>query len=91
MPELAYRLSIAPALEIFRPEIEHVCTFLEECYLLRRQAGADLVLHYGPEASPNAVAIPAALFPGGVRVDGKGIHPDRAALKAMLQPHYMVT
>ena len=62
MPELVYRLSIAPALEAFRPEIEHVCTFLEDCYLIRRTPDAARVLHYGPGAPAGAVAIPAVLF-----------------------------
>lgn len=85
MPEVAYRLSIAPELEAFRPEIEHVCRFLDDCYLLRRASEAERVLYYGSGGPANAVAVPAVLFPAGVRVDGKGIHPDRAALKRMLQ------
>lgn len=80
---LPYRLSVAPALEPFRPEIEHACAFLERCHPLVRAADASRVLHYGPDAPDSAVAVPAALFPCGVRVDGEGIHLDRAAFAAI--------
>lgn len=80
---LAYRLSIAPALERFRPEIEHACSFLERCHPLVRTNEAVRVLHYGPDALAGAVAVPAALFPGGVRLDDGGIHLDRAGFAAL--------
>ncbi len=85
MTELTYRLSIAPDLEPFRHEIEHVCTFLDECYFVKRTADAQRVLHYGPGAPAGAVSVPAVLFPSGVRLDGKGIHPERTALKTMVR------
>ncbi len=75
MTRLAYRLSVAPALEVFRPEIEHTCTFLERCHSLVRDTGASAVLHYGPDAPNGAVHVPNALFPHGVRLDADGIHP----------------
>ena len=75
-----YQLSIAPALERFRPELEYACDFLDRCYHLRRRPGAATVLHYGPDGPPSAVLVPAALFPAAVRLDANGIHPDRGAL-----------
>jgi hypothetical protein len=86
MSETAYRLSLAPVLEAFRPEIEHACGFLDACYLVRRTPDAASVLHYGPDAPPGAIAVPAALFPAGVRVDAGGIHPQRSALEEMTRP-----
>ena len=80
---LTYRLSLAPALERFRPEIEHACSFLDRCHLLVRTNEADRVLHYGPDAPAGAVAVPAVLFPDGVRVDGDGIHLDQAVFAAL--------
>ena len=80
--ELHYRLSIAPELELFRPEIEYVCDFLDDCYLLRRAAEAPRVLHYGAAAPRDAFAVPARLFPAYVRVDRHGMHPRRQELAA---------
>src|SRR3546814_17244218 len=37
---LPYRLSIAPALEPFRPEIEYACDLLARCHFLRRDERA---------------------------------------------------
>ncbi len=76
----AYRLSVAPALLAYRPEIEHALDFLDRAHGLRRHEEAARVLHYGPEPPPGALAVPAALFPGGVRLAANGIHPDRDAL-----------
>ncbi len=80
---LPYRLSLAPELERFRPEIEHACAFLDRCHPLVRASEANRILHYGPDAPAGAVAVPAGLFPGGVRVDGEGIHLDRTAFAAL--------
>lgn len=80
LSQTPYRLSIDPALEGFRPEIEHVCGFLDDCYLLRRTPEAERVLHYGEQPPQNAVAIPAVLFPTGVRADADGLHPQRDKL-----------
>ncbi len=74
-----YRFSIAAGLEAYRPELEYACDFLDRCYLLQRQAAAERVLHYGPGAPAGAIAVPAALFPAGTRLDGEGIHLDRGA------------
>lgn len=76
-----YRLSIAPSLEPFRPEIEFACRFLERCHPLRQQADADQILHYGPDAPHGAVQVPAVLFPDAVRLDKDGIHPCQQALE----------
>lgn len=81
MTRLAYRLSVSPALEAFRPEIEHACAFLERCHPLARDAGASTVLHYGPGAPAGAVPIPNLLFPRGVRLDTDGVHPIHGVLE----------
>lgn len=78
-----YRLSIAPGLERFRPEIEHACAFLERCHPLVRTNEAARVLHYGPDAPTGSVEVPAVLFPSGVRLDDDGIHLDRAAFATL--------
>lgn len=78
-----YRLSLAPALERFRPEIEHACAFLERCHPLVRTNDSARVLHYGSDAPAGAVAVPAVLFPSGVRVDDDGIHLDRPSFEAV--------
>jgi hypothetical protein len=85
MPELIYRLSVAAGLESFRPELEHVCRFLDDCYHLRRTADAGRVLHYGEGVPDGAVAVPAVLFPAGVRVDDRGMHLDRTAAAPMVR------
>ena len=74
------RLSLHPSVERYRPELEFACAFLDLCYPVKRAPEAATVLHYGPEPPPGAVAIPAALFPDAVRVDGDGIHPERPGL-----------
>jgi len=75
-----YRLSLHPSVESFRPELEFACSFLDRSYPVRRVEGEGQVLHYGPEPPPGAVAVPAVLFPGAVRVDGDGIRPQREGL-----------
>lgn len=80
MPETLYRLSLAPSLEAFRPELEHACGFLDAAHHVRRAGEAPHVLHYGPAPQPGAVAVPAILFPRAVRTDADGVHPDHAAL-----------
>jgi len=82
--EALYRLSLAPALEPFRPEIEHASDFLDAAHHVWRVSDAPRVLHYGPDAPPGAVAVPAVVFPGGVRTDGEGIHPVPPALAAAM-------
>lgn len=71
-----YKLSLDTALEAFRPELEFACQFLDQCHHLSRQDEADLLLHYGDNPPKDAVHVPAALFPKGVRVNTDGIHPD---------------
>ena len=83
MSEVLYRVSLAPDIEAFRPEIEHACRFLDDCYGLRRVADTKLVLHYGADAPAGAIAVPAVLFPRGVRIDSQGLHPDHGALRVM--------
>lgn len=82
-PSIVYRLSIAQQLERFRPEIEYACEFLDRCHYVVRRVDAPVVLHYGPAPPPDAVAVPAALFPIGATIDQNGIHPDRAGLTAL--------
>jgi len=79
--ETPYQLSIAPALEAFRPEIEHACGFVESCYEIRRVPDAGLVLHYGPDAPAGCIAMPAGLFAHGVHINGLGIWPRHGELK----------
>jgi hypothetical protein len=89
-----FRLSIAPSLEAFRPEIEFACLFLERCHPVNRQDTATRVLHYGPDAPSGAVHVPSVLFPNAVRLDDDGIHPrpqeleraETSALGAALLP-----
>ncbi|MGD9537699.1 MAG: hypothetical protein AB7P52_08645 [Alphaproteobacteria bacterium] len=79
----AYRFSLAPALEPYRPEIEHALDFLDRAYGLKRDEAASRRLHYGAGAPPDALTVPVVLFPGGVRLDHDGIHPSRDALEAI--------
>ncbi len=72
----SYRLSLDPALEAFRPELEFACRFLDRCHYLARHDEADLLLHYGAHPPKGAVHVPAALFPNGVSIKADGIHPD---------------
>lgn len=76
-----YRLSLDPALEPFRPEIEYACDFLDACHFVTRAPEAETVLHYGGAAPAGAIPVPAALFPGAVRLSGDGIHPEPAPLR----------
>ena len=85
MRETLYRLSISPTLEGFRPEIEHACGFLDACYHVKRTSDAMRVLHYGRDAPAGAVAIPAALFPDGVRIGADGIHPRHEKLLSIVR------
>lgn len=80
---LPYRLSLSPDLEAFRPEIEYACGFLDRCHYLRRADHADRVLHYGASGPPGALTVPAALFPDGLRVDKRGVHPARGVLNEL--------
>jgi len=82
MAETQYRLSLAPALEPFRSEVEYACEFLDLAYGLKRAPEAARILHYGPNAPAGAVAVPAALFPDCVRVGADGLHPRGDALAA---------
>ncbi|MDP6952964.1 MAG: hypothetical protein QGF53_09420 [Alphaproteobacteria bacterium] len=85
MPDpFAYRLSLAPEAEAFRPEIQHACDFLDGAHGLVRDGAAARVLHYGAEPPAGAHAVPAVVFPHLVRIDAEGLHPDHAALDAAL-------
>lgn len=81
----AYRFSLAPSLARFRPEIEHALAFVDRAHGLRRDDTAARVLHYGPEPPPGALAVPAVLFPNGVRLADDGIHPVHEALDKLAQ------
>jgi hypothetical protein len=76
----AYRFSLAPSLAPFLPEIEYALDFLDRVHGLRRDPSASRVLHYGAEPPIGALAVPAVLFPSGVRVADNGVHPARDAL-----------
>jgi hypothetical protein len=80
MLDTQYRLSISPTLEAFRPEIEHVCRFLDAAYNISRSDAATRVLHYGGDAPVGSIAIPSHLFPTAVQTGKDGIHPRREAL-----------
>lgn len=80
----AYRLSIAPPLAPFTPEITYACDFLDHCHHLVRSEDAARVLHYGPGAPPGAVAVPAAVFPDGVRIAADGLHPEPGTLERLI-------
>lgn len=77
---LPYRLSIAPSLVRFAPELALVCRFLDRCYLVERSEAATVVLHYGPNPPPGAVTVPASFFPDAIRIDEDGLHPERDGL-----------
>ena len=79
----AYRFSLAPNLALFRAEIEHALSFVERAHGIGRDPSAARVLHYGPEPPEGALAVPAVLFPGGVRLAEDGIHPVREALEKL--------
>lgn len=86
MPEmLDYDLALDPALEPYRPEIEHACDFVERGYFVRRRSGAHTKLYYGTRAPADGIHVPAALFPAGVRLDADGIHLDRREFAAIEQ------
>ncbi|RVU36749.1 hypothetical protein EOI86_16420 [Hwanghaeella grinnelliae] len=77
------RLSTAPELQAFRPELDHVCRFLEAMFPLRFDDGAEVALHYGADAPDDAIlTIPAVAFPACVTIGDKGdLLPNRKALE----------
>ncbi len=76
MPDIvSYRLSVAPELDAFRPELEYACDFLDRCHFTKRVPESPTVLHYGPNPPEEAISNPAYLFPDGVRLNEDGIHP----------------
>lgn len=79
----SYRLSLAPSLALFRPEIDHALDFVDRAHGLHRDPSATRVLHYGPEPPSGALAVPASLFPNGVRLAADGIHPAHHALEKL--------
>lgn len=84
MPELLpYGLTIASELTPFRSEIEYACDFLDRAHFVRRVERAERMLHYGPNAPPGSLTVPAALFPNGVRINADGIHPNEECLAAL--------
>ncbi len=86
MADVRYRLSLAPALEAFRPELEFACGFLDAAYHVQRARDAERVLHYGAGAPTDVIAVPAVLFPGCVHVDSSGIRPLVDALATAVRP-----
>ena len=92
LPEpFAYRLSLAPEIEPFRPEIEHACAFLDRAHDLVRDEAATRVLHYGARPPDGAQAVPAAVFPHLVTTDEDGLHVNRAALDAAVDDASLLT
>ncbi len=81
---VAYRLSVAPGLEAFRPELEYSCDFLDRCHYVKRGGDAAITLHYGPNPPAGAIAVPSVLFPDGFRLDNDGIHPVHGRLGDLL-------
>lgn len=81
----SYRLSIAKALEPYRSEIEFACGFVDACYGLARDDGAERILHYGADAPSGATTVPAVLFPAGVYADKEGLHPRREKLPDLVK------
>ncbi|MDA0703421.1 MAG: hypothetical protein O3A96_09340 [Proteobacteria bacterium] len=75
-----YRLSIAPELQLFEPEIAYACDFLDRAHAVQRVKQADRILHYGDRPPAGALAVPAAIFPSGVTLDTEGIYPVHDAL-----------
>ncbi len=73
---IAYRLSLAPEFEPFRPELEFASDFLDACHFVERKEDAQATLHYGSNPPPDSVTVPPALFPAGVRLEEDGIHPE---------------
>jgi hypothetical protein len=69
-----YRLSLAPELGAFIPEIDYVCRLLEDAYRLKRDDAASCLLHYGPAPPAGALAIPERLFSGAVTVSDDGLY-----------------
>ena len=80
----AYRLSLGPEIEPFRPEIEHACAFLDRAHGLVRDEAAVRVLHYGAVPPDGAQTVPAVVFPNLVRVDEAGLHLNRARFDAAI-------
>ncbi len=74
---IRYCLSLDPALETFRPEIEFVCRFLDHCHEVCRGDEGDVTLHYGISPVAGAVHVPAVFFPDCVRIDDSGIWLNR--------------
>lgn len=75
-----FRLTLAPELEPFAPEIAHVCSVLREAHGLDRAEDAGIWLHYGSDPPLGSVALPAVLFPACTRIEADGLHLDRTAL-----------
>jgi hypothetical protein len=85
--DMAYGLTINPALEPFRAEIDHAFGFLDTCYGLRRMGNAARRVHYGADAPEGSLHVPSALFPSGVRIREDGIAPARSSLLSVEQGH----
>lgn len=76
----AYRLSVAPDLSAFLPEIRHVCRLLAEAHGLVERTDAAMLLHYGPDAPDGAAVIPAHIFGQAIYAGDDGLHLKREAL-----------
>jgi uncharacterized protein DUF7033 len=72
----SYQLSISPELELFRPEIEYACDFIDYCHGLERKKESKKILHYGEKPLDGAISIPASLFQNSVIINENGISLD---------------
>ena len=75
--DLPFRLSIAPELVFFRPEIEYACNFISQAHFLVHNDNASRILHYGPNPPTGALHIHSFLEPYLIIKDNSGIHLDR--------------
>lgn len=86
---LAYRLSVDPGAEPFRPEIEHVLAVMERYYPLRRARPEEsdaALLHYGSASDGADIVVPGVLFPKFVEVrDSAGIYLAQDAVERFLE------
>jgi len=74
--DLAFRLTIDPEIEHFRPEIEYACDFISRAHFLVRTNNASLILHYGSRPPVSAVHIPNILTQYLIIKKNSGIYLD---------------
>jgi len=72
--DLSFRLSIAPELELFRPEIEYVCDFISCADYCLNSRNATRILHYGSAPPPGSLHIHSILPQYLIVKEKSGIH-----------------